>query len=123
MGSFIELNDTLRISKAQGFPGELDLQRHLQTPYSIEDFQDKVFEFRAKPKIRVYQQPPVRNFLVEDVDGKWVYWGKCHILAIHHDYLAQETSGTFKILSINNPEAMKQAFDLIDLVPEHNYFA
>ena len=32
MGSFIELNDTLRISKTQGFPGELDLQKHLETP-------------------------------------------------------------------------------------------
>ena len=105
MGSLIELNDTLRISKAQGFPAEIDLQEHLHAPYSIENVKDKVFNFTAKPKIRVYQQPPVRNFLVEDVDGKWVYWGK------------------FKILSINDPEAMKKAFELIDLTPEHNYFS
>jgi hypothetical protein len=123
MGSFIELNDTLRISKAQGFPKGLDLQKHLQNPYKSENFVGKVFHFKAKPKIRVYQQPPVRNFLVEDVAGKWVYWGKCHILEIHHDYTAQETSGTFKILSLNTPEMMQQAFELIDLTPENNYFA
>jgi hypothetical protein len=49
--------------------------------------------------------------------------GKCHILEIRHDYVAQETSGKFKALSINNSELMRKAFDLIDLVPENNYFA
>jgi hypothetical protein len=28
MGSFIEINDTLRITKEQGFPEELDLETH-----------------------------------------------------------------------------------------------
>ena len=122
MGSHIELNDTLRISKAQGFPAELDLQHHLQEPYLVDGFKDEVFDFTAKQGIRVYQQPPVRNFLVEDLDGKWVYWGKCHILEIHHDYVTGETSGKFKLLSVNTPEQMKQAFELIDLTPENNYF-
>jgi hypothetical protein len=57
------------------------------------------------------------------IEGKWVYWGKCHILEIHHNYLTQETSGKFTMLSINDPVMMKHAFDLIDLVPENNYFA
>jgi hypothetical protein len=122
MGSLIEINDTLRINKEQGFPAELDLQTHLQNPYTLDAVADKVFSFSSKPNIRVYKQPPVRNFLVEDVDGKWVYWGKCHILEIHHDYIKNETSGKFKIISINSPENMKKAFDLIDLVPENNYF-
>ena len=123
MGSFIELNDTLRISKSQGFPSELDLQKHLESPYSIENFEEKVFDFYAKPTIRVYQQPPVRNFLVEDINGKWVYWGKCFIIEIHHNYITKETSGKYKIISINNAAMMKQAFELIDLRPENNYFA
>lgn len=122
MGSLIEINDTLRINKEQGFPAELDLQTHLQNPYTLDAVADKVFSFSSKPNIRVYKQPPVRNFLVEDVDGKWVYWGKCHILEIHHDYVKNETSGKFKIISINSPEDMAKAFDLIDLVPENNYF-
>lgn len=122
MGSLIEINDTLRINKTQGFPEELDLLTHLQTPYTLESVKDKIFSFQSKHKIRVYKQPPVRNFLVEDVDGKWVYWGKCYILEIHHDYVKNETSGKFTIISINSPDDMKKAFDLIDLVPENNYF-
>ena len=40
MGSFIEINDTLRITKEQGFPAELDVKKHLLQPYRIEDFTD-----------------------------------------------------------------------------------
>jgi hypothetical protein len=43
MGSFIELNDTLQLTSEQGFPQELNLEQHLQTPFSAEDFKDKVF--------------------------------------------------------------------------------
>lgn len=122
MGSFIEINDTLRINKEQGFPAELDLQTHLSTPYSLADVEGKVFSFSAKPKIRVYKIPPVRNFLVEDIDGKWVYWGHCLIQSINHDYNEQVTSGSFIITRINTPDEMKKAFDLIDRFPENNYF-
>jgi hypothetical protein len=122
MGSLIEINDTLRLSKDQGFPEVLDLESHLQNPIKLEDLSERIFSFSSKPKIRAYQQPPVRNFLVEDVGGKWVYWGKCHILEIHHDYLKQETSGKFEIISLNSPEDMKKAFEIVDLVPENNYF-
>ncbi len=123
MGSFIEINDTLRITKEQGFPSELDLEAHLKNPYSLEAVNDKVFHFTSKPKIRVYKIPPVRNFLVEDLDGKWVYWGLCYILSIEHDYQKEETSGTFKIVRINTPEEMKQMFKLTHFTnPEQNYF-
>ncbi len=33
--STFELNDTLQITKAQGFPEFLDIKNHLQNPYSI----------------------------------------------------------------------------------------
>ncbi len=102
MGSFIEINDTLRINKIQGFPAELDLLKHLISPFTVADVEGKIFGFNAKPKIRIYQQIPVRNHLVEEIDGAWVYWGNCHILEVHHDYVKQETSGTFKIISIIN---------------------
>lgn len=107
MGSFIEINDTLRITNEQGFPKELDVSKHLESPYKLEEFKDKIFEFTSKPAIRVYQAPPTRNFLVQDIAGKWLYWGRCHIIEIRHDYLKQETSGKFKIISINTPEEMK----------------
>ncbi len=123
MGSFIEINDTLRITKEQGFPEELDIERHLETPYTLEDVEGKIFSFKSKPKIRVYKSPPVRNFLAEDKDGKWIYWGLCYITEIHHDYEKQETSGKFKIIRLNTPEEMKQMFTLTHYGREHeNYF-
>ncbi len=124
MGSFIEINDTLRITKDQGFPAELDLGTHLVSPYTLESIADKIFTFTAKPNIRVYKAPPVRNFLVEDVNGKWVYWGLCYILSIAHDYEKKETSGTYKIIRLNSPQEMQDMFRLTHYSnPEQNYFA
>ena len=126
MGSFIELNDTLRITKEQGFPETLDLDKHLSAKsgyFKTEMFKDKIFEFTNKPGIRVYKVPPVRNFLVEYTDdGKWLYWGLCHIVEIKHDYINQTTSGKYKIIHINSPEEMKKAFDIVDRVWKNNYF-
>jgi len=123
MGSFIEINDTLRITKDQGFPAELSIEEHLKNPYTISEVEEKVFNFTAKPKIRVYKIPPVRNLLVEDIDGKWLYWGLCHILEIHHDYEKEETSGKFKIIRLNSPEEMKEMFKLTHFnKDEENYF-
>lgn len=123
MGSFIELNDTLRITKDQGFPAELDIKKHLENPYLFSDVENTVFEFRAKEKIRLYQQPPVRNFLVEDLYGKWLYWGLCYVLEVHHDYVTGVTSGKYKIVRLNTPREMRQHFELTHFTnPEHNYF-
>jgi len=33
MGSYIEFNDTLQLTTEQGFPAELDLEKHLQEPF------------------------------------------------------------------------------------------
>lgn len=121
MGSRIELNDTLQITREQGFPPELDLEKHKATPLRAEQFVDRTFEFKNKSEIRVYQQVPVRNFLVENRDGKWIYWGLVHILEVHHDYVAQLTSGKFKIIYIYTPEEMGQAYNLIDRRPEMKF--
>lgn len=125
MGSYIETNDTLRISKQQGFPDELNIDAHLRNPIAFESVKDKIFSFNSKPAIRVYQAPPVRNFLVEDINGKWVYWGLCYILSINHNYITKETSGTFKIIQLNNPEQMKQMFELTHFTDKEstNYFS
>ena len=40
MGSMIELNDTLQITKEQGFPEELNYEKHKLHPYKAEDFKD-----------------------------------------------------------------------------------
>jgi len=123
MGSFIELNDTLRISKEQGFPEILDIKKHIKRPYSLSLVEGKIFTFKNKPAVRVYQMPPVRCFLVEDLDGKWIYWGLCHIVEITHDYINKTTSGKFKIIHLNNSEEVKKAFELIDRNSETNYFS
>lgn len=123
MGSFIELNDTLRISKEQGFPEFWDIEKHLEKPFEFADVEGQIFEFHDKEKIRVYQQPPVRNHLVEDVGGKWLYWGLCYITEITHDYEKGTTSGKYKIVRLNTPEEMKEHFRLTHITnPEQNYF-
>lgn len=114
MGSYIEINDTLQITREQGFPKELNLSEHLKVPFIAENFKDKVFDFKNKPSIRNYQIPPVRNFLVENIDGKWLYWGLVHVTEVKHDYINKTTSGKFKIIYINKPEEMEMAHNLID---------
>lgn len=47
---------------------------------------------------------PDRNFLVQNINGKWLYWGLVHIIEIVHDYVNQTTSGKFKIIYINTRE-------------------
>lgn len=121
MGSLIEINDTLQISSEQGFPKELNYERHKIKPFTAEDFSDKIFEFRDKPKIRIYKLPPVRNFLVQNIDGKWLYWGLVHILEVRHDNINQTTSGKFKIIYIYTPEEMNYAHRLIDRNKETDY--
>lgn len=122
MGSFIELNDTLQLTNAQGFPEELNLEKHLKDQFSAEYFKDRIFEFKNKPEIRVYKIPPVRNFLVENRNGKWIYWGLVHIIETTCDYVKKTTSGKFKIIYINSPEEMKKAHELIDRNPETQFF-
>ena len=122
MGSVIEINDTLQINKEQGFPRELSLEIHLKKPLNAEDFKDRIFEFKNKLGIKLYKIPPVRNFLVENRNKKWIYWGLIHILEIHHDYGANTTSGKFKLIYIYTPEEMKKAHELVDRNKETQFF-
>lgn len=122
MGSIIELNDTLQLTKEQGFPEELDLEKHLKSPYKLEDFEGKVFEFQNKLGVRVYKIPPVRNFLVENREGKWIYWGLVHVLETTCDYGKKTTSGKFKIIYIYTPEEMKNAHAMLDRDKETEFF-
>lgn len=122
MGSFIEINDTLQISKEQGFPEELDYERHKIKPFLAEDFEGKIFDFKNKKEIRIFKLPPVRNFLVQNIDGKWLYWGLVHINEVVHDNVGRTTSGKFKIVYIYSPEEMKYAHKLIDRNKDTNFF-
>ncbi len=121
MGTRITLNDTLQITKEQGFPTELNFAVHQTNPMKAEDFQNRIFEFHDKEDLRAYQAPPVRVFLVENIDGKWLYWGQCHVLETTQDLEMKTTSGKFKITKIFTPEEMKIAFELIDSRSDMNY--
>ena len=121
MGSFIEINDTLQITSEQGFPKELDYEGHKIKPFTADDFAGKVFQFKDKPKIRIYQSPPVRNFLVQNVNGRWLYWGLVQIIEVTHDNLKPTTSGKFEIIYIYSPEEMKYAHKLVDRNKETDY--
>jgi len=109
MGSLIEINDTLQLTTEQGFPNELDYARHKVKPFLLKEFEGQIFEFKNKPKVRIYKLPPVRNFLAQNIDGKWLYWGLVHVIEVTHDNVKQTTSGKFKIIQIYTPEEMKQA--------------
>lgn len=108
MGSFKEINDTLKITTEQGFPADiLDLKRHQASPIPLSDVEGKVFEFRNKPEARIYHSPPIRTFLVHYIDSKWLYWGHALIIeqTIHgEDPDNQMTSGKFKIIKLYDPE-------------------
>ncbi|MCA9840271.1 MAG: hypothetical protein KC422_25395 [Trueperaceae bacterium] len=122
MGSTLRVNDTLQITREQGFPGELDIAIHLLTPFGLEAFKDRQFSFQDKEGIRNFQQPPVLNFLVENREGKHIYWGLIRILAVSHDYLKNATAGSYQLAKLYTPEQMRLAPQLIGLASNLDFF-
>lgn len=122
MGSVIEMNDTLELTREQGFPSELTWEEHQRRPLTAKDFKGQMFKFKNKPGHRVFQHPPVRNFLAENRDGKWLYWGLVHVWNTVHDPLANTSSGRFTIIYLYTPEEMKKIHALIDRNPKTDYF-
>ena len=111
MGSFIEFNDTLQITAEQGFPVDvLTLEAHRKRPFHSVDFSDKVFSFHDKEGARFFHPAPTRCFLVQNIDGKWLYWGKIVIIeqTISGEAGAQTTSGKFRITDIYDPAYQEQ---------------
>ena len=111
MWSYIELNDTLQITAEQGFPVEiLDLEKNRKWEIKFEKIQNKIFEWKNKEKARIYHIPPTRVFLVQNIDGKWLYRGK--ILIIEQtiktlDNWEKITSWKYKIIQLYDYEYQK----------------
>lgn len=114
MGTGIELNDTLQLTDAQGFPFEvLNLERHRSKPIKAEDFAGRIFEFANKDGARVFHLDPVRVYLVQNINGKWLFWGR---VLIQSQSIARasangstansswQTAGTYKIVDVYDPE-------------------
>lgn len=111
MGSYLELNDTLQITTEQGFPEkELNLVKHKKKTITEKDFAGRIFEFRNKPNARIFHLAPTRCFLVHNISGKWLYWGKILILEQTISTVGEKliTSGKYKIIKIYDPIYQEQ---------------
>lgn len=106
------MNDTLRISVEQGFPAHiLNLERHRRKPITADELSLMVFGFHSKKGVRRYHPAPIRNFLVQDIDGKWLYWGKILMLmqiVEGEDAETNQTSGKYRVLEIYDPVYQRQ---------------
>ena len=112
MGSFVELNDTLQITTGQGFPEKLlNMEAHRKKPITLDMVKDKVFQFHNKSGARIFHPAPNRCFLVHNINGKWLYWGKIILLeqTIRGEKREdQTTSGKYKIIQIYDPVYQEQ---------------
>ena len=106
MGSVIEINDTLKISKKRGFPLELRLEDHVKNPENSGHFVGQEFKFWNKDE-RLYHRPPTRVFLVEEMqDGKWLYWGNAVML--EQTIRSGRTEGLYRITKIYQPDFQRR---------------
>ncbi len=101
MGSLIEFNDTLKISVERGFPKDLRLEDHVKDSKSTLKFIGRTFDFTNSGR-RIYQAEPSRVFLVQEIDGKWLYWGHARIL--RQTMTKDSTTGLYQIIKIYDPE-------------------
>lgn len=90
----------MQISKEQCFPEELKYEQHTIKPFQASSFKGKIFELKDKPKVRIYKLPPVRNFLAQNINEKWLYWGLVYLFEVIHDNVRQTISGKFEIIFI-----------------------
>lgn len=140
MGCFYEINDTLLLTKDQGFPSHLlNYKRHLKKPVTLKDVKNQIFRFKGRSAPRAFQLDPVRVFFIERTpEDKWLVWGKVLIesLTIEHKPKIKpdpknlisfipdnwETSGTYKIIEIYDPE-YQRLFTLNEAPKAWNFFA
>jgi hypothetical protein len=115
MGSMVEINDTLQLTAEQGFPYEtLDRDKHCKRPLTLEEVAGKLFSFSGKMKPRLFQLDPVRVYYVQNIGGKWLFWGRVFVqsqtiekkLAADGSWKEDDwvTSGTYKIIDIYEPD-------------------
>jgi len=132
MGSHVEINDTLQLTDAQGFPSDVfSLCKHYENPITLKDVEERIFSFHDKPSARIFQLDPVRVYFVHNIDGKWLFWGRVFIQSqkiekkLDHcgnwDQESWVTSGTYKVIDVYNPEYQK-TFTLHEAPDDRNYF-
>lgn len=139
MGCFYELNDTLLLTKEQGFPSDVfDYKQHISDPVKLSDVKDRIFQFTGKRAARAFQLDPVRVFFFENTrDDKWLAWGEVLIqsLTIEHIKTSHDpknaikfepgdwvTSGTYKMLKVYDPQ-YQRIFTENEAPEAWNFFA
>ena len=133
MGTSVELNDTLLISETQGFPsGLLNRDAHVRDRVDARKFANELFKFQEKDGARIFHLDPVRVYLVENIDGKWLFWGKAFVVSQtiekkigpDGDWKVGDwvTSGLFKIVEVFEPE-YQEMFTTRESPPGKSFFA
>ena len=139
MGSLLEINDSLQITTEQGFPDDIfNLERHRNTPITLADVEDRIFEFRGKTRPRFFHLDPVRVYWFHNINGRWLAWGHIAIqeqtISRNPDFEQHQgavnvsdpaqwvTTGSYKIIKIYDPEYQEE-FTRTDLPPSLSYFA
>lgn len=105
MGSHIEINDTLKLKRGEGFPARVELSG--------------VYTFTL-PGRRLFHLRPVRVFLVEEIDGFWNMVGHAMILEQTIDAVREETRGVFQVTSLY-PEDYVKWVNRYDAPPGKGY--
>ena len=107
MGSAIEINDTLKLSNERGFPSDLNLEAHVNDPATtLSKVAGKQLPF-WNPGERLYHRPPTRVFLVQEIEGKWLYWG--HAMVREQTIADGKTSGSFEVVKVYAPKYQRAA--------------
>lgn len=132
MGSYFELNDTLQITREQGFPSSIfERSAHLKKPVQLEQVKNKIFEFKDKPNARIFHTDPVRVYYAENTNGKWLFWGKIYIVeqtiekqldaSGNWDGKSWKTGGLYEIIDVYDPH-YQEIFTRREAPPDRNYF-
>lgn len=85
MGSEIEINDTLKLTPAEGLPAD--------------PREGATYTFQKAGR-RLYHLAPTRVFLVEDRAGAWNFIGHAHVLSLTLDAEHDQTHGRFRITTL-----------------------
>lgn len=132
MGTNVELNDTLLITEAQGFPAELlNRENHVLRPVAPKQLEGETFKFADKDGPRIFHLDPVRVYLVQNIDGKWLFWGKAFVvsqtiekkLGPNGEWKPGDwvTSGKYKIVEVFEPE-YQESFSRRESPPGKSFF-
>ena len=90
---------------------------------TLKDVEDKIFAFHDKPNPRIYQLDPVRVYLVHNIDGKWLFWGRIFIQSLEITLKGGKwmTGGKYNVVDVYDPYN-QEVFTRREAPPGSNYF-